>query len=37
MIGTEMQKEAMVAKERRKARGERALARKSDKGDKEAK
>ena len=32
-IGTEMQKEAMVAKERRKAREERALSRKN--GDKD--
>ena len=34
-IGTEMQKEASIAKERRKAREERNLARKHDKSDKE--
>ena len=33
-IGSEMQKDALVAKERRKAREERALSRKSDKDDK---
>jgi hypothetical protein len=36
-IGTEMQKEAMVAKERRKAREERALSRKADKKDESGK
>jgi len=33
-IGTEMQKEAMIAKERRKAREERALSRKGEKDNK---
>ena len=34
-IGAEMQKEASIAKERRKAREERALSRKADKAEKE--
>jgi hypothetical protein len=36
-IGAEMQKEALVAKERRKAREERALSRKNDKKEESGK